>query len=120
YSLSDQERAYLIFGLRAGAQVFLQPLGDAHEIDELVSHWRREVSRAPGDPAALRRAGDALRAKVWEPVTAYLGSVRKVLVVADGALNLVPLAGLPAKGGGYLIEEGWAFQNLTTERDMTL
>ena len=60
----------------------------------------------PRARSALRRIGAALRERVWDPVAAQLDGIDQVFVVPDGALNLMPLAALPADGGRYLRRGG--------------
>ncbi len=102
--------------------------GDAAEVDALVTRWRRAVvhdvdaSAAPttaGD-LALRRIGTALRERVWDPVAAHLDGIDQVFVVPDGALNLLPLAALPADAGRYVVEVGPTIHYLSAERDLVV
>jgi CHAT domain-containing protein len=44
--------------------------------------------------------------------------VKRVFVVPDGAVNLVPLAALPVAGSGYLLENGPVIHYLSAERDL--
>ena len=101
-------------------------LGDGREIDELVRGWRETVGRLPpADPAAAaraeasaREAGSALRAAVWAPIVPLVGEARRILIVPDGALCLVPFGALPEAAGGYLAESDVVLHLLTTERDL--
>src|SRR5262249_41920351 len=56
-------------------------------------------------------------ARVWDPVRARLGEASLVLVVPDGALQLVSLASLP-DARGWLVEHGPTLHTLTAERDV--
>ena len=68
--------------------------------------------------ASYREVGTRLRRRVWDPLAAAIGHARRVLVVPDGALNLLSLAALPAKRGGYLVEHGPLVHYLSAERDV--
>ena len=80
------------------------------------------LTRSPGSPCAaeqsLRRAGDALRRRIWDPVSQDLLDASRVLVVPDGTLNLVPLAALPIGQTDYLLEKGPILHYLSAERDL--
>ena len=121
------ERSYLAFVARsAGDPIVAVPLGAAGEIEALISDWRREA-QAPMQGgkddallAAYRRSGAELRRKIWDPIAPHLGAARRVLLVPDGALNLVAFAALPAGEAGYLIEETLVMHYLSAERDVAL
>ena len=101
------------------------PLGAAAVIDAQITAWRKkmiaDVTVAPGTATAgpsLRALGIALRQRVWDPVAAHVGAARRVLVVPDGAINLLPLAALPLSNGRYLLEDGPVIHYLSAERDV--
>ncbi|NNE09241.1 MAG: CHAT domain-containing protein [Gemmatimonadetes bacterium] len=95
------------------------PLGSAAEIDFLASLWRAEIDRGfEGDADLARRAGEKLRAAVWDPVAYHLDGIESVWLVPDGAFHTIQLEALPAPGGGYLIEESREINLLSTERDL--
>jgi len=127
-SVEDRSaRVYLAFVGPAGDdRPVLVPLGSQAEIDSLIESWRKSsTSPPPALPAAaeraeidLRHAGNRLRARLWDPVTAKLGSPGQVLVVPDGAINLVSFATLPAGSDHYLAEDGPLLHYLSAERDL--
>ncbi len=102
------------------------PLGNATEIDSLVSRWRDEVAfRAPSSGRKARLAetryrgvGAGLRRRVWDPVAAHLMGARRVFVVPDGSLNLLSFASLPVEETDYLVEHGPMIHYLSAERDL--
>jgi len=118
--------SYAAFVVRAGRDdPLLRPLGKAAEIDALVEAWQREAGTDPrrtGSVAAAedryRVAGERLRRRIWDPVAPHLERAALVLVVPDGALNLVNLATLPLPGGRYLLEDGTVLHQLSSERDI--
>lgn len=109
--------AYLAFVLQGSAAraVFL---GETVTLDWLVQQWREAILSPRADAQSRLRAGQALRKRVWDPIAPLLKEPRTVFVVPDGSLYTVPIFALPAPGGGYLIEKGWAFHTLTAERDL--
>jgi CHAT domain-containing protein len=64
-----------------------------------------------------RAAGDRLRQRIWDPIAGYLTDATNVLVVPDGALNLVSFAALPTRNGHYLGER-YVLHYASTERDL--
>jgi CHAT domain-containing protein len=124
---SNKTPSIAAFVLRAGQQdVALVPLGTVANVEQRVSAFRREASGtrllSGGDPKTAmleyRRAGDALRQTIWDPIAAHLRDATRILVVPDGAIGLVPLAALPAKDTSYLLEHSPPISYLSTERDL--
>ena len=110
----------------SGDRVDVVDLGPAGAIDDLIGAWRTGLLDAwaadgvlaePGI-AANREIGARLRAKVWDPCAALVADAGTVFVVPDGNLHLLPLAALPATGGGYLLEHGPAFHYLGREKGL--
>ena len=124
---SSKTPSIAAFVLRAGQQsVALVPLGTVANIERLVSAFRLEASGtrllSGGDPETAmleyRRAGDALRQTIWDPIAAHLRDATRVFVVPDGAIGLVPFAALPAGASSYLLEHSPPIYYLSTERDL--
>lgn len=115
--------AYAAFVTRADRDPVLVQLTGAAAIDAQVERWRTELRRNVGAYAtqtssALRDAGLALRAAVWDPLTPHLAGAAMIFLVPDGALNLVAFAGLPGYTREYLLEEPFALHYLSSERDL--
>ena len=119
--------SYLAFVMHAGADaVMAVPLGPAASIELAVRAWRDAVqispaatSGAPGDAEpAYRAAGAPLRQRVWDPLAGHLVGATHLLIVPDGALNLVSFAALPTGTGRYLVETGPVIHLRSTERDL--
>ena len=119
--------SYAAFVLRPGQlEPIFVALGDAAEIDNLVSHWRTEAAtslmRSPGSPRvaerSLRTSGDRLRRRIWDPIVKYVEGASRLFVVPDGALNLMPLAALPVGQSEYLLEKEPVIHYLAAERDL--
>ena len=123
----DAAAAYIAFVLPSKtSEPVMVSLGPADEIDALVSDLRTQVGRtAAGGPQSeswtirqYRSIGSRLRERVWDPVAAFISGADRVLVVPDGALNLVDFAALPAGEAGYLVEAGPRIHYLSAERDV--
>jgi CHAT domain-containing protein len=101
-------------------------LGAAADIDAMVAAWRKEISQEMnsaglGQKANLARmnaAGKALREAVWDPIASRVKGSTRVLLVPDGALQLINFAALPTNGDAYLVESGPLLHTLSTERDV--
>ena len=120
-SQSSAVPSYVAFIARAGsARIDVVLLGPASPIERAVLAWRREVSGPPGTNAGIQATGVQLRRLMWDPIGRHLTGAASVFVVADGLLNVVNVAALPASAGGYLVEYGPTLHYLSTERDVTL
>ena len=117
---------YLAFvqDARGGAPVAV-PLGDAATTDAAIARWRDAVEACPPLPTprearTLRAAGERVRERVWDPLAAATGPARMVLVVPDGAMQLVDLSVLPdpRDPSRYLVERRRPFHYLSAERDV--
>jgi CHAT domain-containing protein len=116
------------FVLRAGHEsVALVTLGTVANIEQRVSAFRLEAGGthvlSGGDPATAmleyRRAGDALRQMIWDPIGEHVRDATRVFVVPDGAIGLVPIAALPAGDDvSYLLERLPPISYLSAERDL--
>ena len=119
--------AYLAFVLtHASPLPRIVRLGGAAHIDSLVRAWRLEMERerdsrgrnATANEAASRRAGDALRRAVWDPLAPLLRGATQIYTVPDGSLQLVNLAALPSGTTHYLLEDVPVLHVLSAERDL--
>lgn len=118
---------YAAFVLPAGVHdPVVVDLGAATEIDGLVRVWRDEAgsgNQVPGRDAAAavdacRRAGAALRERIWDPLLPYLEGANRVDLVPDGNLHLVNFAALPIDGDRYLIDLDRPICTIDLERDL--
>ena len=118
---------YAAFVLKGGESVpAVIRIGDASEIEELVSALREQVASEAAAPevspkrseAAYRAAGLKLRRRIWDPLAPFVSGMKRVFIVPDGALYLVNFAALPVGSAGYLIERGALIHYLSTERDL--
>ena len=119
--------SYAAFVLRGGvrAPAFI-PLGTALHVDAEVEHWRATATRGitlaggvtAGAERTLRAVGASLRARIWDPLGPAIADARRVYVVPDGAINLVPFAALPAGDASYLVDSPTTIHYLSAERDL--
>jgi CHAT domain-containing protein len=91
YSLG-KERSFLFVVSRNDLQVL--PLPAAAEINALVEALRSPLTLNE-DRKEIHRRAAALSQQVLAPASGAIGRHRRVIVVADGALQLVPFAALP-------------------------
>ena len=74
------------------------------QIERAASAWRRRLaSGAPYGPAG-RAEARRLHAMLLSPLAASLSPLRRVVIVGDGVLNLVPFEALEDEGGRLLLE----------------
>ena len=118
YRQATGSDAYLAFVLAGPGPARAVLLGKTVMIDWLVQEWRTAILSPRADQKARMRTGQSLRRVIWDPIARLLSGTRTVFLVPDGAFHLVPLIALPAQNGTYLIEQGWSFHTLTTERDL--
>ena len=118
--------SYVAFVLRPQVdEPTVVPLGSAASLEALVADWRQAMMAdvmSPPEAArsepSFRALSIALRQKIWAPLAPHLVNARRVFVVPDGALNLVPLAALPSAHGRYLLDDGPVIHYLSAERDL--
>jgi CHAT domain-containing protein len=89
-----------------------------------VAHYRTEIQRpahavcGPVEEEAYRKAGRALRQRIWDPVARELGDPDRIFVVPDGPLHLVSVSSLPKDDDRYWIDESSPITYLSAERDL--
>ena len=106
---------YAAYVIRRDAPPFGWDLGPAATVDESIDFFRQTLrDRTRRDLKFRARAVDEL---VMRPLRAAVGDARRLLVSADGDLNLVPFDALIDEQGRYLIER-YAMNYLTSGRDL--
>ena len=89
--------------------------GDANEIDQLISAFRKSLSRPrDSEPLELGRRLDAI---LLQPVREHVGALSQVWIAAEGMLNLLPFGALVDARNRYLVETH-RFNYLTSARDL--
>jgi CHAT domain-containing protein len=105
--------------MRDSSRTRVIDLGPAAETDRGIERWRQLAAASPSpDWKALEALGDTLRARLWDPVAPMGSRGRRVFVVADGAICLLPFVALPARQGRFVLEESAAITYLSAERDL--
>ena len=93
-------------------------LGEATELEDLVEVWRaalgaplmRGVTLEEGEDDSEVVAGEALRARLFDPILSELGDeTRRLYVCADDLVFLVPLDALPHEEGR--VGDRWSVAN---------
>ena len=104
---------YLAVVLDSESQPVITDLGDATDVDTLVSEYREHMLRVSSqrhmplkkDQEAYEIIARKLYDAVIRPVEDYLSGKDVVFIAADGGLNLVSYSGLIDDEGRYLIEK---------------
>lgn len=79
-------------------------LGEQNAIDA-AAETLRGLLRDPKSPIAdVKKAANVTWRMLWKPLAGKVASATRVLVAADGALNLIPFAALFDNGGNWLVE----------------
>jgi CHAT domain-containing protein len=119
------------FVLRADGQLGRVELGTAGEVRRAVEDWQNAigvgalergfgVGEEGGRAAEHERAtGERLRALALDPALRLTGDARRILIVADGRLHLVPFDALPAADGS-LLGEHWRIERRLALLELTL
>ncbi|WP_299068756.1 CHAT domain-containing protein, partial [Accumulibacter sp.] len=125
---------YLAFVLsaEAGAPVRLVDLGDAAPIDAKIQQFRETLTGERSDshkglgfsedlagaaPTPLAAADQPLRALIFDPLVAVLGSCRTLILSPDGELNRLPFEALTTPEVGCLIDH-YTIRYVTSGRDL--
>lgn len=116
--LESPEPWYLAFVRTPSGGLDVLPLAEASTIDRLVIDWRASVSRSAYGEEGSRRAGNRLRAAIWDPVAAAFGGADRVILVPDGELGLLNFAALPTGIDTFLVEQGPLLVVAGLERDL--
>ena len=108
-------RRYAVCVIAHGASPQWKDLGSADEIDAAIAAFRGAL-RDP-DRADVTALGRALDKRIGAPVRALAGGVDRLLVSADGQLNLVPFEALVDERGRFLVQRV-GISYLTSGRDL--
>jgi CHAT domain-containing protein len=99
-------KQYAAFVVRGGSEhVHLFDLGPASEIDRLIDEFREAVITQPrrkvrdGEVVGWRAPGSVLAQLLIEPIHEAIAGVKKLVVVPEGRIGLVPLGALPTSSG---------------------
>ncbi len=122
---SDTRLAAFVATARRPAPVRIE-LGPTESLRAIVEAWRAHLSVSPRqDPRGIaaaereaRRAGELVRARVWDPVRRAAGEASVLHVVGDGPVADLPWLALPEPGGRWLAESAVQVHELGAEREL--
>jgi hypothetical protein len=102
-SQEESPAVYLAFVMRAGQPDSVQmiELGDALEIDGLISDWRGRLEQGG---SGATRTGMILRQALLDRLRSAMGESRRLIIAADGEVARVPFEALLEEGGSYLFD----------------
>ena len=103
-----------ILPARQPEKLNLVDLGDAEQIDSVISQFKREI-KMMNDSAAITSA--KIYDLIFRPLKESLGEARRIFIFPDGNLNLFPFEVLQGSHGKYLVEQ-YAFYYLSASRDL--
>lgn len=106
---------YIAYVIREQGDVQWKDLGPAKEIDATIGAFRQSLA----DPQRkdVQQQARAVDAKVMQPLRGFLRDAKRLLLSADGSLNLIPFAALVDEQGQYLVER-YSIAYLTSGRDL--
>ncbi len=109
------------FALSGGGEARLIDLGPSAVLEEALARWRALAGRPPlpgaAEDAALRAAGERLRALTWDRLAEATEPARLIYIVAESPLHSLPWSALPS-GAGFLVESDLDVRVLGAERDL--
>jgi CHAT domain-containing protein/tetratricopeptide (TPR) repeat protein len=127
---NDKERTgsprYLAFTFDHAGNITLTDLGDAKEIDSLITTAREKIYKAKAEVYSplvveserqLNEVTGKLYKFIFAPLASHLGDKTDIFVCPDGQLSLLPFEILPCPDGKYLIEK-FKFSYLSSGRDL--
>lgn len=108
---------YLVFLLSHHADIHVVDLGEASEIDTLITQYRREImehggrnigivpsqKEEPAMPAVF--TGLLLYERLFRPIVDKIGDTKRLILSPDGPLTLLPFEILPQPNDRYVIED---------------
>lgn len=109
------ERRYVVYVVRNQGEVHWAELGAAKDIDTKIDTYRQALR----DPQRkdVQQLARAVGEKLMQPVRAFLGDAKHLLISPDGELNLIPFEALIDEKGNYLIEN-YSLTYLSSGRDL--
>lgn len=90
---------YVAFVLTRDGAVRRIDFGEAKTLEDEIERWREAVLALPARPDDVRKLGLALRTRLFDPLLVGANDLRRIVVVPDAAVALVPLDALPLDEG---------------------
>jgi CHAT domain-containing protein/Tfp pilus assembly protein PilF len=110
-----EEPRYAAFVVGAKGEIYGRDIGAVREIDALAENLRQALRDSKRSD--VKQIARALDEKIMQPLRAFTGGARQLLVSPDGGLNLIPFEALADENGKYLVEN-YSFAYLTSGRDL--
>lgn len=92
-------------------------LGEIDSLNEEVARFRSLLQTPTSTEAQLFAVARNLDERIMQPVRGLLGSIRRIFLAPDGAMNLIPFGALVDENHQYLIEN-YSINYLTSGRDL--
>lgn len=109
---------YAVYILQHNSEPLFADLGEAELIDRAIAAVRKVLPDSRTNiEKDVKPATRVLDEMVMRPVRKLIGDKRRLLIVPDGALNLVPFDALIDEQGRYLVEN-YEISYLTSGRDL--
>jgi len=111
-------RRYAAYALTNTSEPVWADLGEAAQIESLVSRFRKLLRDKSSDTdKSLKPVARQLDELIMRPVRSLVGGVRRLFISPDGMLNLIPFAALVNEHNRYLVED-YSLSYLTSGRDL--
>jgi CHAT domain-containing protein len=92
---------------------------DLNALTRAVENSVNSVGTSPQEAANYAASMREIARLLWSPIARQLQGIKRVSLVADGILSLIPFHALPTPQGGYLTGDLELYQ-LTSVRDLAL
>ncbi len=95
-------------------------IGSAAGIDALLMQWRGSMQQGVRQPEGMDASivGAEMSERLLQPILKVSGEATEFLVLATGALHLLPWAALPSRDGKALVETGPVVRLLNREAEL--
>lgn len=104
---------YVAYLLTKNSTPIIIDLGEQHTIDEHIRTFLSDIQKTPEEPINV---SSHLYRLIMEPLRGSFGNRRRILIIPDGQLNLVPFSSL-YDGESYLLDK-YQFTYLSSGRDL--
>ncbi len=108
---------YAAYVLKPNGEISFADLGDAVSLDALAANFRSALKSPNSTERRVKQQARILDERLMRPIRELLGSIKRVFLCPDGALNLIPFEALVNESSSYLLED-YSFNYLTSGRDL--
>jgi len=110
-----QKNYYALFTLYDGSNIEFKIVGDADEIDEIISQLKNAISTSSN--ATYKKHCRKLYDLLLKPIKKHLGNNKSIYICADKEINFLPFEILLDENNQFLIEN-YKFNYLYSSRDI--